>query len=160
LFLLLLQSLGSLYAGFAAAQGDSAAARRLGGIAGAACGFAASLTWTLYDFFLVDAAYATVTGVARVLVLTTLGFWAGRQGANLWLSDGAGRPRQAKKPTRATAPALSQRFSLRISRGTLLWGIVGLALLSLFMAQPEVNLEGTTDGWAQFGLSALQFLGI
>jgi ABC-type branched-subunit amino acid transport system permease subunit len=149
LFVLLLHVLGAMYAGFMAARGDDAEARRSGAEAGLVCGLLAALAWSAYDFILpfvhgnLDLTYATVVSVARLAALAPLGYVAGRYGGQLWTLQGAARPRPPATP-RAAA---SRGFRLS---GGVLWGGVGLLLLAIFYTTP-----GGAGQWFGFAGDAL-----
>jgi ABC-type branched-subunit amino acid transport system permease subunit len=139
-FLLLLHTLGSFYAGFAAAQGENDEAARRGGLAGVICGLASGLTFAGFTLTYtltgdIDANYGYLGAGLFAIIFIALGFVAGRQGATLWLTDGSAAP----KPTRAPVARTSGGFRFQFSAG-MFWGLVGLLLLSLFFARELSSL--------------------
>jgi ABC-type branched-subunit amino acid transport system permease subunit len=140
LFVLLLNVIGCMYAGFMAARGDRESAQRAGAQAGFVCGLLVALAWSAYDFGApfaagnLDLTFATFAAVARLLVLPVLGYVAGRYGGQLWTLQGAARPRPAAAP-RAAGP---RGFRLG---GGVIWGAVGLLLVAIFYTNPVVAGE-------------------
>ncbi len=155
LFVLLAHTLAFVYAGFAAAGGDADEARRRGALAGLMCGLAVAIAWGAYDFTIYDAGYATLAGVARLVVFGALGYFAGAQGALLWVREGTGRPARVRAKRASGAP---RRFRIG---GGLLWGAVGLLLLTVFLPKPYSPIDAAishdaTERFAQFGLTLVK----
>jgi ABC-type branched-subunit amino acid transport system permease subunit len=133
-FLLLMHSLGSYYAGFAAAQGEKDEATRRAGLAGFVCGVASGLLFAGFTLLFtftgdIDPNYGYLGAGIFAVIFAALGFFAGRQGATLWLTSGSA-PAKAPRPP-ATARG---RFRFQFSAG-LFWGLVGLMLLALFFSR-------------------------
>jgi ABC-type branched-subunit amino acid transport system permease subunit len=130
-FLLLLQAVGSLYAGYCAADGEGADAWRKGALAGAVCGLATAGAWSVFDVFgSFDPNYIVQASIARVVALTIVGGVAGGEGAHLWQTSGVG-PKKRQKPPKPAATWSRRGF--HIGPGVI-WGGVGFLLLALFFA--------------------------
>lgn len=155
---LLLHTLAFLYVGFVSASGDYQTSGRAGAFGGLICGLAVGVAWSVYDFFIFDATYATIAAVARIVVFGALGFWAGGQGAALALTpEGVGRPRAARQRS-AARPAAPGRFRIN---GTIAWIAVGLLLATVFLPKPYSPIDAAMSGdlvprIGQFFLGALQ----
>ncbi|HEX9067875.1 MAG TPA: branched-chain amino acid ABC transporter permease, partial [Ktedonobacterales bacterium] len=149
--MLLMQSLGSFYAGFLAADGDPATAVSRGRTAGIVAGVAGAVLWGAWNIIFsfvnpfqfdlgsltiinkdtLDPVYGIGASVALLILLPLLGWVAGIQGARLWQTNGVGRP----APQRQPAPT-GGGFRFQLS-GTILWGFVGLVLLSFLFGQTK-----------------------
>jgi ABC-type branched-subunit amino acid transport system permease subunit len=165
LLLLLVQAIGFLYAGFVAAQGDAAEARRGGAIAGLVCGLAVAVAWSAIDILspfingTLDLTYASVLTGARILILPLLGYVAGGLGGRLWSVQGSAPPR------RVTAPTVAAPRRLRLGGGVI-WGAVGLLLLTIFYTNPVIAGQvlqfagGALRAWLVLLVSAVVLAGL
>jgi ABC-type branched-subunit amino acid transport system permease subunit len=153
LFILLVNVLAFLYAGFVAASGDAAQARRQGALAGLVCGLVAAIAWGVVDAVYgvtgnLDLVYAIAVSVARLILFPALGYLAGAQGGTLWSQQGAGAPRRVRPQHAGSA-----RFQL--GAGTL-WAAVGFLLIAIFYAPSTTAAASTAAArFGQFVSSAL-----